>query len=340
MTITRNDVARLAGVSSATVSYVVNNGPRPVSEHTRQRVLRAIEQLGYNPSTIARSLKTKRSTTIGVVISDILNPVFSALAKGVEDVMLQRHYNLILCNSNENPERELMYLRMLLAKQVDGIVITPTGKNLSFLLHIVETKSCPLVFIDRQIEGLSVDCVMFDNEQGAYQATRHLIELGHRRIALINLPRTLTPGRERLLGYERAMREAGLPVDPGRIVEGTFLAQEARRLAEALLTGDQPPTAMLVSSSRLMGGVLQYAKECRVAIPQTLALAGFDDVPYYQHITPSITAVATDLANMGTAIGRLLEERITAGQQDAPQAIRVPCQLMIRESTAGCPPGS
>jgi len=339
MAITRNDVARLAGVSSATVSYVVNNGPRPVSEHTRQRVLRAIEQLGYSPSTIARTLKTKKSTTIGVVISDILNPVFSALAKGIEDVMLQRNYNLILCNSDENPERELMYLRMLLAKQVDGIVITPTGKNLSFLLHIVETKSCPLVFIDRQIEGLSVDCVMFDNENGSYQATRHLIELGHRDIALINLPRTLTPGRERLLGYERALREAGLPVDPARIVEGSLLAQDARRLAEALLGSDEPPTAALVSSSRLLGGVLQYTKEHLVAIPQTLALVGFDDVPYYMYTTPSITAVATDLAPMGTAIGRLLEERITCDTQDAPRAIRVPCTLMIRESTVGRRPG-
>src|SRR4030095_14359926 len=102
MNITRNDVARLAGVSSATVSYVINNGPRPVAEHTRQKVLRAIEQLGYNPSIVARSLKTKKTTTVGVVISDILNPVFSALAKGIEDVMLERNYNLILCNSDEN----------------------------------------------------------------------------------------------------------------------------------------------------------------------------------------------------------------------------------------------
>jgi LacI family transcriptional regulator len=336
MNITRNDVARLAGVSSATVSYVINNGPRPVAEHTRQKVLRAIEQLGYNPSIVARSLKTKKTTTVGVVISDILNPVFSALAKGIEDVMLERNYNLILCNSDENPERELRYLRMLVSKQVDGIVMTPTGKNLHFLLQTVAARSCPIVLVDRQIEGLPIDCVMFDNENGAYEATRHLIERGHRRIALLNLPSTLTPGRERLLGYERALREASVPRHAELVREGSFKAEEASGLAEMLLNSPQPPTALLVSSNRLLAGVLNYTKRNHIPIPQRLALVGFDDVPYYAYTSPSITAVATDLKSMGTAIGRLLEKHITSSNGDfTPQAIRVPCKLMVRESTTG-----
>ncbi|MCL5994560.1 MAG: LacI family DNA-binding transcriptional regulator [Chloroflexi bacterium] len=304
-------------------------------------MLRAIDQLGYNPSTIARSLKTKKSTTIGVVVSDILNPVFSALAKGIEDVMLERNYNLILCNSDENPERELRYLRMLVGKQVDGIVITPTGKNLNFLLHTVAANNCPIVLIDRKIEGLPTDCVTFDNEMGAYQATRHLIELGHRRIALLNLPSTLTPGHERLFGYERALREADLPRDPNLVVEGSFKADEAYRLAEIILNSPEPPTALLVSSNRLLAGVLNYTKQHCIPIPQKLALVGFDDVPYYAYTSPSITAVSTDLKHMGTVIGRLLEQHITNFDKDyIPQNIRVPSKLIVRESTIGSPAGS
>jgi LacI family transcriptional regulator len=305
-------------------------------------VLRAIDQLGYSPSTIARSLKTKKSATIGVVVSDILNPVFSALAKGIEDVMLERNYNLILCNSDEDADRELLCLRMLMGKQVDGIVITPTGRNLGYLLQVATTRHCPVLLIDRQFDGLPADCVIFDNEGGAYQATRHLMGLGHRRIGLINLPSTITPGRERLMGYERALREGGLPREPGLVVEGSLKAEEATRLAGALLDNNpRPPTALLVSSNRLMAGVLKYAKQQRIAIPDQLALVGFDDVPYYAYYAPSITAVATDLNCMGTAIGRLLEERVASSDQNyTPQVIRVPCTLAVRESTIGCAPGS
>lgn len=159
--ITRDDVARFAGVSSATVSYVVNNGPRPVAEATRHRVLRAIEQLDYHPSAVARSLKTRRSGTIGLIIPDILNPIHATVAKAIEDGLLAAHCNVVLCNSDEDPARELAYLRMLRSKQVDGMILFPTAKNHAMLLKLSESGK-PIVLMDRQVAGLAADCVLLD----------------------------------------------------------------------------------------------------------------------------------------------------------------------------------
>jgi DNA-binding LacI/PurR family transcriptional regulator len=333
MSVTRDDVARLAGVSSATVSYVVNKGPRPVSDETRKKVEKAIEVLGYQPSSIARSLKTKRTTTIGVVVSDILNPVLSGIAKGIEDCILEHGCNMILCNSDEDPERELQFLKMLVSKQADGIILQPTGKNLDFLDLLVNNKKKPVIFIDRQLEGLDVDCALFENEEGAYQATRHLIEMGHKRIALISLPHDLSPGFERVAGYERAHKGARIPVDPMLITEGSFKA-DIRDIKESLFENKNPPTALLACSNRLSASFLRYAKEHNIRIPQDVALAVFDDVPHYSYITPSITAVGVDILQFGKEAGLLLLNRVNSEQKVRnPTIVRLPCELMVREST-------
>ena len=202
--VTRDDVAKLAGVSSATVSYVVNNGPRPVSDETRRRVLQAIQALDYVPSAAARSLKVKRTSTIGLMIPDILNPIFAALAKVVEDELLAAGHSVILCNSYEDPRRELVYLQMLWGKQVDGLLLISTSRNV-VTLHRFEEARKPIVLIDRRVPDLAADCVLPDNEAGSYEAVRHLIACGHTRIGLINLPVSLTPGAGRLAGYTRAL---------------------------------------------------------------------------------------------------------------------------------------
>jgi LacI family kdg operon repressor len=333
MSVTRDDVARLAGVSSATVSYVVNKGPRPVSDETRKKVKKAIEILGYQPSSIARSLKTKRTTTIGLVVSDILNPVLSGITKGIEDAILHRGWNMILCNSDENPGRELRFLRMLVSKQADGIILLPTGGNMDFLNLLVNNRKKPVVLLDRQLEDLNVDCVLFDNEEGAYQATSHLIDMGHKRIALISLPRNLTPGFERVLGYTRAHKEAEIPVDPALITEGSFKAN-IQDIKESLFENETPPTALLACSNRLGASFLRYAKEHHIRIPQDVALAVFDDVPHYSYITPSITAVAVDIDGFGQKAGGLLIDRIDCGEEVCEtNVVRFPCELIVREST-------
>jgi LacI family transcriptional regulator len=334
MSVTRKDVARLAGVSTTTVSYVVNHGPRPVTEKTEHKVLVAIDQLSYRPSAIARSLVTKRTDTIGFVLPDIMNPIHAGIAKAFEDALRSAGFSLIIGNSDETPEVERVYLNNFLSRELDGIALTPTGENINLLLPLVDSGQ-HVVLLDRLIDGLHVDCVLFDNLVGASQVVRHLIELGHTRIGLINLSRSSTPGRERLDGYRKALFEAGIQLDPQLIVEGGFKAQEGEGLIGLLLALDLPPTAIFVSSNRLMDGVLRVIKQRRIRVPEELALATFDDLGFYSNQTPSTTAVATSNAEFGTEAARLLIERVRGTYTGAPRVVRIPCVLKVRESTVG-----
>ncbi len=341
--VTRDDVARLAGVSTATVSYVVNNGPRPVARRTQQNVREAIEKLGYEPDGVARSLVTRRTRSIGFIVPDILNPAHTAITRALGDALWDADYSLTLGNSDENPERELACLRAFRGRGVDGVALTPGGGNLGALFALHESGR-PLVLLDRQIEGLPANCVLFENRGGTRAAVEHLIELGHRRIGLINLPAALTPGRERRDGYLDALAAAGLRRDPARIREGGFKGGgdnpgrrlEGRLLAADLLDRRDPPTALFVSNNRLMRGVLHLLRERGLQVPADLALATFDDMEYYEDITPSITAVGTSLREFGQQVARLLLEQIEQGQNGRePRVIRVPFRLNIRESTHG-----
>ena len=195
------DVAERAGVSTATVSHVVN-GTRFVREETRQKVLDAIETLHYQPSAIARGLATNSTQTVGLIISDIANPFFTAVARGVEDETNQQGYHTIFCNTDEDPAREDDYLRLLSARQIDGLIIAPTGVYSERLLRMYEAE-IPIVLIDRQAPGLDVPIVGVDNEAGAYEATRYLIELGHRQIAVLVGMETISTQRARFQGYAR-----------------------------------------------------------------------------------------------------------------------------------------
>ncbi|MFW6116448.1 MAG: LacI family DNA-binding transcriptional regulator [bacterium] len=334
MAVTRDDVADLAGVSAATVSYVVNDGPRPVSEETRKKVLRAIEQLDYQPSAIARGLRTKKTFLVGIVISDILNPTLAVISKTVEDSLLQQDYSLHVCNSDESPNRELIWLRTLIRRRVDGIILLPTGSNRPMLSSVVDSGT-ELVLIDREVEGLKSDCVLFNNEAGAYEAVSHLIELGHSRISLLGLPASLTPGHERRRGYEKALSDAGLPVIPALTREAGFKAREGYELAGELLDVDPPPTALFAASSRLAHSVLHQVKQRGLQMPDDIALAVFDDVEYYTYTSPSITAVSSNLHEFANRAVEFLIDRIDGSYTGAPRIARVLHQLEVRESTIG-----
>ena len=335
MGVTRDDVARLAGVSPATVSYVVNNGPRPVSPATRQRVLRAIAQLNYHPSGVARSLKTQKTHTVGIVVSDILNHVLAAIAKRAEDLLFPNNYSVTLCNSDESPERERVWLGILRGKRADGILLLPTGSSNLRLIYSVLELGTQIVLIDRQINGLDVDCVLFDNEAGAYAGVRHLIELGHARIGLVNLPSHLTPGRGRLAGYIRAFRDAGLMVDHQLVREGSFKAEDGHSLTGELLDLNPPPTALLAASNRLSRGVFQQVRERGLRMPDGLAVCVFDDLPMFSYLTPSITAVRYDVEAFTKKAVRFLCERIDGKYVGGARTVLIPCELQARESTLG-----
>lgn len=335
MGVTREDVAKLAGVSVATVSYVVNDGPRPVASATRERVLQAIEQLGYQPSAVARSLRTQRTLTVGLVVSDILNFFHSGVAKSVEEAARRAGYTVILCNSDEDPEQELMYLQMLQQKRVDGIILVPTGGNVGYLQSIID-QEWNLVQLDRRLDELETDSIVIDNEPGAYVAVKHLIELGHRRIALIGAPFHLTPGRGRRAGYERALREAGIPIEAELMAEGNFKEQPGMQLTRYFMSLSEPPTALFAANNRLGLGAIEALQEQGRAIPDDVALAVFDDVEYYALLSPRITAVSYSIYDLGQIAFELLLNRMTAETDGHVVRHRsVPCELMVRESTVG-----
>lgn len=332
--ITRDDVAKLAGVSSATVSYVVNNGPRPVREETRRRVLQAIEALDYVPSAVARSLKIQRTGTIGLMIPDIVNPIFAALANVIGDELLAAGHSVILCNSYEDPQRELVCLNTLWGKQVDGLVLISTSQNVEMLRRFEKAKK-PIVLVDRRVPDLTADCVLPDNEAGSYAAVRHLIACGHARVALINLPSSLTPGAGRLAGYLRALAEAGVPPDPALMKEGPYTGNEGAATFRAMLQLPSRPTAIFISNNRLAHGALEVIKGLGLRMPDDIALAVFDDPSSYAVMTPSITAVSMQLERYASEATRLLTERLCGTYTGAPRSLTIAQRLVVRESTAG-----
>jgi DNA-binding LacI/PurR family transcriptional regulator len=271
---------------------------------------------------------------MGIIISDITNPTLAAIEKSIEDLFVQQNYSLTICNSDESPEREKMWLDMLRDRRVDGIILLPTGANRSLLFSTVES-GIPLVLLDRQIEGLKADSVLFDNEAGAYQAINHLTSLGHKRIGMLDLPLSLTPGQGRLHGYERALANKGISIDPQLIREGSFKAQEGAMLAGSLLDIDPPPTAILAASNRLAQGVFEQAKARNLKFPDDLAFCTFDDVVYYSFMTPSITAVSADPHEFGSNAVQFLIDRIKGSYIGPPRTYLVPCTLNVRESTIG-----
>ena len=332
MSATRYDVAKLAGVSPTTVSYVINNGPRPVSESTRKKVLWAIEQLEYRPNVIARSLKTKKTNTIGIVVSDILNFTHASIEKSIEDLLLQQNYSLTICNSDESPERERIWLELLRDRRMDGIILVPTGDNLSLLFQL-QKSGLQFVLLDRLLEGFKADTVLYNNFNGAYEAVTYLIQKGHKQIGLLNLPSSLTPGKERRRGYEHALMDAGLPIRPDYIREGTFKAQEGSLPVTQILDKSPMPTALFISSNRLALEAIEEIYRRGLKIPDDIAIIVFDDVAYYSIMSPTISAVSSDYQQFGTMATKFLIERINGSYKGEPRIEYAPYQLVIRQSS-------
>jgi LacI family transcriptional regulator len=220
---TMKQVAEKAGVSTTTVSHVINN-TRVVSEDARERVLSVIQELRYIPSAVARSLKNDRTHTIGMMIPNNSNPYFAELIQGIEDASFELGYNIILCNSYDDPKKQAAYIRVLMEKRIDGLILVSSGsdEDLSMLLA---NEVIPKVLVDREVTGVAADLIEADHVQGAYEATRYLISLGHKRIACVAGPDTLLPSGGRVAGYQRALKEAGITVCDDLIVHSDFTSE-------------------------------------------------------------------------------------------------------------------
>jgi LacI family transcriptional regulator len=334
---TMRDVARQAGVSLKTVSRVVN-GEEGVRPDTTEKVNAAIAALGFRRNDIARALRGgKRTRTLGLVIKDVANPFYSQIARGVEEIARAHDLLVISGCSDENPARERHLIRSLCERRVDGLLVVPSGTDHRYLIPEINMGT-PAVFIDRPPEDaleeeVALDVVLLDNHGGARTAVTHLVDHGHRRIAcLSDLPDIFT-ARERLLGYERALREHGVPVDASLVCSGRHDVGGAESAMAGLLALADPPTAVFAGNNRLTVGALRAIQ----AAGAGTALVGFDDLELADMLATPVTVVAHHPAEMGRRAAELLWRRM-AGEDLPPQRVVLPTHLIVRGSGELPPP--
>jgi len=329
------DVARLADVSLATVSAVVN-GTAPVSPIRTRRVRKAMDALDYHPDYVARSLKTGRTNVVGMVVPDITNPFYPLVVRAIEQTAYEAGYSIILCNSNEEPAREQHHLKTLFARRVDGVLLSCT--DVSSAYESLVKRHFPIVFVDRRPPGLPVSAVAMDNVDAAYQATRHLIDLGHERIAiLIGNPR-LSTHIERLEGFRKAMQDKPLPIRGEYLCTSEIQTESAYQAGRALLALPEAPTAIICSNNRLLLGLIRAIREAGVACPGAVSVVGFDDNVWTGNFNPSVTAIAHPTYEIGRQAMTMLLKRIRGEGQDAraSEIVLLKGELQIRDSTAPC----
>ncbi len=328
---TIKDVAQRAGVSPTTVSYVLT-GSRFVRPATRARILRVIEELNYQPDYVARSLRAKRTLTVGMIVSDIANPFYADIVRGVEDVLSERHYSLILCNTDEAPERERTALQLLVGKKIDGLIIVATGANIEALAAASQA-GLPIILVDRRLPGDWLDTVLVDDRQGAETAVRHLLALGHRRIGAIIGRTGISTTDSRRLGYEAALLARDVPIDPDLIRNGQSTVDGGAAAARALLDLRPRPTAIFTANNLMTLGLFMALKECGLRCPEDVAVAGFDDMIWLSAFAPGVTTIAQPNLNLGKRAAELLMDRLTGCAPESPRIEVLPARLVVRESS-------
>jgi len=331
MKVTIKDVARKAGVSPSTASRVAGNYGY-VSEKNRRKVLSAVRDMGYRPNAIARSMVTKATQTIGLVVTDILNPFFAHLTRGIEEITWQAGYTLILANTDEDIKHEEAVLHALQEKQVDGLIIIPASSNPSALLVNLYESGTPIVLLDRMVKDLSTDVILVDNEHGAYLAVSHLLEMGHRRIAMVIDNLDISTNTERLIGYRKALKEWDVPVVEELVQSCQYTQQSAYLIVKNMLAQTEAPTALFTANNFLTIGALQALRELELNIPQDISLVGFDDLEWIGLNSPGLTTVAQPMHEMGRVAAQRLISRLN-GEQTPPLEIRLKTQFIIRQST-------
>jgi LacI family transcriptional regulator len=328
---TMKQVAEKAGVSVSTVSHVLNN-TRVVSPDVRARVLAIIAEMRYIPSAVARSLKNDKTHTIGMMVPNNSNPYFAELIQGIEDAAFKLSYNVILCNAYDDSKKQAAYLRVLMEKRIDGLILVASGADDELAL-LLSDQSVPIVLVDREVAGVQADFIEADHETGGYLATRYLIELGHTAIACVAGPADLPPARDRVAGYLRALAEAGLACPPGYLVRSDFTSEGGFQAFRTLLALAAPPTAIFSSNDLMALGGICAASEALVRIPEQLSVIGYDDIALASYSTPRLTTMAQPKYEMGQMVTRVLLERIKGGHLPLRREM-FQTTLVARQSTA------
>lgn len=332
--VTHKDVAERAGVSVATVSYVLNNGPRPVAPETRVRVEEAIAELGYYPNELARSLRLQQSSTIGLILPNVMNPVFGEIAHELENICTQEGFLVLLCNSDRQHDREEHFIQMLRAKQVDGVVITPHREPVALIKPLLEAR-IPVIVLEHDLPG--VHCIMLDELQGGRIATQHLIELGHRRIALLRRKPTSALSTQRIRGYQQALADAHIPYDPTLIVECDAGQAAGAQAMQQFLAHPEPPTAVFTHNDVLAMGALHTIHCAGLRVPEDISVVGYDDITSAAYFSPPLTTVRSPKAEMGVLAARTILQLVRRKDPLPVQTITLPVELVVRASTAPPP---
>ncbi len=329
---TIQDVAKRAGVAPITVSRVINNSGY-VGEDVRRRVQQAVAELGYVPNTLARSLRSRRTHTLALVLTDITNPFFTTVARGAEDAASDAGYMLLLCNTDESEAEERRYLRMILQKRVDGVLLVPAMGGVE-AVRVARDQQVPVVVLDRRVADAGVDVVRCDSEGGAYELGKLLASLGHCAVATLVGPAGVSTADDRVAGFQRALVEAGIAAG-AQTYHGVFTVASGREMTARAMAASPRPTALFAANNFLAIGALNALREAGLRVPEDVALVGFDDLPPALVTFPFLTVAAQPAYEMGQRAVRLLLDRIEGRAPTEPQEVVLPTELIVRGSSGG-----
>ncbi len=326
-----NDVAKKAGVSIVTVSRVVNNNTN-VNEATRAKVLKAIKELKYQPSRVAKRLRSKSlsGNLLGIMIPDIQNPFYVDVLRGIEDVAYKNHYAIIVSNFGQDEQKERMYLDILKSESIDGLIVAPAHENDTKVIEVLKS-GLPIVCVDRGLEGVDVDVVLVSNQKGSFDAVSYLIQQGYNRIAFIAGKPQIPSSRLREKGFREAHEKYNLPVDESLIKRGDSSHKSGIELCEELLNLKNPPNAIFTGNNLITLGALETIHKHGISIPNDLAIIGFDDMYWSNSLNPSLTAVKQPAYEIGKRAAELLIQRINDPERPTIQMM-LNTELIIRKS--------
>ncbi len=331
MSLTLKDIAKKAKVSIKTVSRVINEEPM-VSKNTRSRVKAVIEELGYQPNLIARSLKKRKSNAIGIILPDIGNPAFTEMVKGCMDSLNSSGYYTFLGSYEDDPNKEEEFIRDFNSMFIDGLIIIPSiteNRNIS----IFEKINCPMVFIDREIDGLNMDTVISENRNGVYRATRHLIKIGHKKIVFLGGLSTVKPSRKRFEGWKKALDEKKLFIED-LVFWGSFSIESGYSMMSQALEKLDSIDAVFAGNDIVALGAMNAIKDKNLNIPGDISIIGYDDMFFSQYLNPSLSSVAAKLFIQGKTAAELLLKRIKNPTDVKPKRIVIESDLILRDSVS------
>jgi LacI family transcriptional regulator len=328
---TIREVAKLAGVAPITASRVINDSGY-TSEDVKQRVKQAAKQLNYVPNVLARSLKSKRTNTLALVLTDITNPFWTTVARGVEDAASAQGYTVIFCNTDESAEKQARYLKTLIEKQVDGVLLVPALSEEN-PIEFLRQQNVQVVLLDRRLPNTKIDVVRCDSKDGAFQLVKLLLKLGHKRIAILRGPFGVSSADDRMAGYTLALKEAGLKTENHLVFSGEFSVESGYQMTKKLLEMSPQPTALFASNNFIAIGALKALHDAQVSVPEQMSVVGFDDLPLAIVVDPFLTVADQPAYEMGQCATQRLLEHLDGQETTGIQETVLPVSIIERRST-------